>query len=72
MIQHLKQQLFWWFREKGVEMLPGVRTGSHNRKGINILNQTRIQQNHRGRQYCSCSADEAEHKIDGGLSREGF
>ncbi len=37
MIQHLKQQLFWWFREKGVTMLPGVQPVAVTEKGLTVL-----------------------------------
>jgi len=37
MIQHLKQQLFWWFREKGVVMLPGVQLVAITEKGLTVL-----------------------------------
>lgn len=37
MIQHLKQQLFWWFREKGVVMIPGVKPVSITKKGLTVL-----------------------------------
>lgn len=37
MIQHLKQQLFWWFREKGVTMLPGVQPVAVTEKGLIVL-----------------------------------
>jgi 2,4-dienoyl-CoA reductase (NADPH2) len=37
MIQHLRQQLFWWFREKRVELLPGVKPVAITVKGLTIL-----------------------------------
>jgi 2,4-dienoyl-CoA reductase (NADPH2) len=37
MIQHLKQQLFWWFREKGVVMMPGVQPIAVTEKGLTVL-----------------------------------
>ena len=37
MIQHLRQQLFWWFREKGVELLPGVKPVAITAKGLTVL-----------------------------------
>jgi 2,4-dienoyl-CoA reductase (NADPH2) len=37
MIQHLRQQLFWWFREKGVVMLPGVQPVAITAKGLTVL-----------------------------------
>jgi 2,4-dienoyl-CoA reductase (NADPH2) len=37
MISHLKLQLFWWFRKKGVVMLPGVRPVAVTTRGLTIL-----------------------------------
>lgn len=37
MIQHLRQQLFWWFREKGVEVLPGVKPVAITARGLTVL-----------------------------------
>ncbi len=37
MIRHLKQQLFWWFHEKGVVMLPGVEPVAVTDKGLTVL-----------------------------------
>jgi 2,4-dienoyl-CoA reductase (NADPH2) len=37
MIQHLKLQLFWWFHEKGVTMMPGVKPVSITDKGLTVL-----------------------------------
>jgi 2,4-dienoyl-CoA reductase (NADPH2) len=38
MIEHLKAQLFWWFRNKGVEMISGVKKYvAINDKGLVIL-----------------------------------
>lgn len=37
MIQHLKQQLFWWFNEKHVELVPGVRPVAITPKGLTVL-----------------------------------
>ena len=37
MIRHLKQQLFWWFREKGVVMLAGVKPVAITDKGLVVL-----------------------------------
>jgi 2,4-dienoyl-CoA reductase (NADPH2) len=37
MISHLKLQLFWWFRKKGVVMLPGVRPVEVTAKGLTVL-----------------------------------
>jgi 2,4-dienoyl-CoA reductase (NADPH2) len=37
MIQHLRQQLFWWFREKGVLLLPGVQPVAITSKGLTVL-----------------------------------
>lgn len=37
MIQHLRQQLFWWFREKGVVLLPGVQPVAITAKGLTVL-----------------------------------
>ncbi|HLZ19304.1 MAG TPA: FAD-dependent oxidoreductase, partial [Smithellaceae bacterium] len=37
MIQHLRQQLFWWFREKRVELLPGVKPVAVTTKGLTVL-----------------------------------
>lgn len=34
MIEHLKLQLFWWFREKGVIMMPGVKPVAVTEKGL--------------------------------------
>jgi 2,4-dienoyl-CoA reductase (NADPH2) len=42
MIQHLKQQLFWWFREKGVVMLPGVTAGGYNVKRSDCISRKRV------------------------------
>jgi 2,4-dienoyl-CoA reductase (NADPH2) len=39
MIRHLKLQLFWWFREKGVTMLPGVVPVEVREKGLTVLTQ---------------------------------
>jgi 2,4-dienoyl-CoA reductase (NADPH2) len=39
MIRHLKLQLFWWFREKGVTMLPGVVPVDVTEKGLTVLTQ---------------------------------
>ena len=39
MIRHLKLQLFWWFREKGVAMLPAVEPVEVTEKGIIVLTQ---------------------------------
>ncbi|HEX2964653.1 MAG TPA: FAD-dependent oxidoreductase [Syntrophorhabdaceae bacterium] len=36
-IQHLKQQLFWWFRQKNVELLPGVKPIAITEKGLTVL-----------------------------------
>jgi 2,4-dienoyl-CoA reductase (NADPH2) len=36
-IRHLKQQLFWWFREKGVVMMPGVEPVAVTDKGLVVL-----------------------------------
>jgi len=36
-IHHLKQQLFWWFREKGVAMMPGVEPVAVTDKGLVVL-----------------------------------
>jgi NADPH-dependent 2,4-dienoyl-CoA reductase/sulfur reductase-like enzyme len=36
-IRHLKQQLFWWFREKGVAMMPGVEPVAVTDKGLVVL-----------------------------------
>jgi 2,4-dienoyl-CoA reductase (NADPH2) len=37
MIRHLKQQLFWWFHEKGVVMMPGVQPVAITEKGLTVL-----------------------------------
>ena len=37
MISHLKLQLFWWFREKGVTMMPGVKPVAVTAKGLTVL-----------------------------------
>ena len=37
MIRHLKLQLFWWFREKGVTMMPGVKPLAITAKGLTVL-----------------------------------
>jgi 2,4-dienoyl-CoA reductase (NADPH2) len=37
MIQHLRQQLFWWFRGKGVLLLPGVQPVAITAKGLTVL-----------------------------------
>ena len=37
MIQHLKHQLFYWFREKGVVMMPGVKPVAVTAKGLTVL-----------------------------------
>jgi 2,4-dienoyl-CoA reductase (NADPH2) len=36
-IQHLRQQLFWWFREKHVELVPGVKPVAITSKGLTVL-----------------------------------
>jgi len=36
-IRHLRQQLFWWFREKGVVMMPGVEPVAVTDKGLVVL-----------------------------------
>jgi 2,4-dienoyl-CoA reductase (NADPH2) len=37
MIRHLKHQLFFWFRKKGVIMLPGVKPVAISDKGLTVL-----------------------------------
>ena len=37
MISHLKLQLFWWFRKKGVTMMPGVKPVAITDKGLTVL-----------------------------------
>ena len=37
MIHHLRNQLFWWFRKRGVVMLPGVQPVEITNKGLVIL-----------------------------------
>jgi pyruvate/2-oxoglutarate dehydrogenase complex dihydrolipoamide dehydrogenase (E3) component len=37
MISHLKLQLFWWFRKKGVTMMPGVKPLAITAKGLTVL-----------------------------------
>ena len=37
MISHLKRQLFWWFRKKGVVMMPGVNPVAITDKGLTVL-----------------------------------
>ena len=37
MISHLKLQLFWWFRKKGVVMMPGVKPVAVTAKGLTVL-----------------------------------
>jgi 2,4-dienoyl-CoA reductase (NADPH2) len=37
MISHLRLQLFWWFRKKGVMMLPGVTPVAVTAKGLIVL-----------------------------------
>ena len=37
MISHLKLQLFWWFRKKGVSMMPGVKPVAITDKGLTVL-----------------------------------
>ncbi|HUJ69295.1 MAG TPA: FAD-dependent oxidoreductase, partial [Syntrophorhabdales bacterium] len=37
MISHLKLQLFWWFRKKGVTMMPGVKPVAVTPKGLTVL-----------------------------------
>ncbi|MGD0660686.1 MAG: FAD-dependent oxidoreductase [Syntrophorhabdales bacterium] len=37
MISHLKLQLFWWFRKKGVTMLPGVQPVAITAGGLTVL-----------------------------------
>ena len=37
MISHLKLQLFWWFREKGVAMMTGVKPVAITAKGVTVL-----------------------------------
>jgi 2,4-dienoyl-CoA reductase (NADPH2) len=37
MIRHLKLQLFWWFRAKGVTMMPGVKPVAITDKGLTVL-----------------------------------
>jgi 2,4-dienoyl-CoA reductase (NADPH2) len=37
MISHLKLQLFWWFRRKGVTMMPGVKPVAVTAKGLTVL-----------------------------------
>jgi 2,4-dienoyl-CoA reductase (NADPH2) len=37
MISHLKLQLFWWFRKKGVTMMPGVKPVAITEKGLTVL-----------------------------------
>jgi len=39
MIRHLKLQLFWWFREKGVVMMAGVKPVAITGKGLTVLTQ---------------------------------
>jgi 2,4-dienoyl-CoA reductase (NADPH2) len=39
MIRHLKLQLFWWFREKGVVMMAGVEPVAITDKGLTVLTQ---------------------------------
>jgi len=37
MISHLKLQLFWWFRKKGVVMMPGVKPVAVTNKGLKVF-----------------------------------
>jgi thioredoxin reductase len=37
MIHHLKNQLFWWFRKKGVTLLPGVKPVEITDQGLVVL-----------------------------------
>lgn len=37
MISHLKLQLFWWFREKGVVMMPTTKPVAVTPKGLTVL-----------------------------------
>lgn len=37
MVSHLKLQLFWWFRKKGVTMMPGVKPVAVTDKGVIVL-----------------------------------
>ena len=37
MISHLKLQLFWWFRKKGVAMVPGVKPVAITENGLVVL-----------------------------------
>jgi 2,4-dienoyl-CoA reductase (NADPH2) len=37
MIRHLKYQLFWWFRKKGVVMMPMVEPLAVTEKGLTVL-----------------------------------
>ncbi len=39
MISHLKLQLFWWFRQKGVTMMPGVKPVAVTPQGLTVLNK---------------------------------
>jgi 2,4-dienoyl-CoA reductase (NADPH2) len=39
MIRHLRHQLFWWFRKKGVVMMPGVKPVAITDKGLTVLTE---------------------------------
>jgi 2,4-dienoyl-CoA reductase (NADPH2) len=37
MISHLRAQLFWWFRKKGVVMMPGVQSVEVTQAGLTVM-----------------------------------
>ena len=51
MISHLKLQLFWWFRQKGVTMMPGVKPVAVTAQRLDGPEQAGLQADHRGGQH---------------------
>ncbi len=41
---HLRLQLFWWFRKKGVVLMPGVKPVNITRKGLTVLTKDNYKQ----------------------------
>jgi len=44
MISHLRLQLFWWFRKKGVVMMSGVKPWAVTPKGLTVLTKQNYKQ----------------------------
>ena len=68
MIQHLKQQLFWWFNKKGVELLPGVKPVAVTEIGLTVLTKRGYNRTIPADSIIPAVPHETEHNISRGVS----